>query len=370
MLRRKAHVAIAVAALLVLGGAIVALADPDPSERHGNRPARAGTPGLAGAPAAVPGSSAAVPGGPVGAPGSSAGAPGAPCGPSTSAVVAAVDGQVAERIYAGELHGTETLEDRRQIAGYAPLIGALRSGDGAAIRAAVHELVYSHTHIVRLRVTRGTRLLADIGGPYILAPVPGTIRSGGRTLARFSFSVQDDLGFIKLVTRFAGVPLVLRTPSGQIPVAGQAALPPTKIADRGPVAYRGLQYQAYSFPAQAYPAGALRVSLLSPPRTGLAASSCAQVRTIEVARVAGRIARRFSLAPSNLHVYAELVRSLTLAKVIVKAGGRTYLAGGGRVPHSLPASGSVKLGGRRYELAVVQLPTSVGTAREWVLLPG
>ena len=35
----------------------------------------------------------------------------------------------------------------------------LQSGDPAAIQAAVHRLVYSHTHIVRLRVSRGCELL-------------------------------------------------------------------------------------------------------------------------------------------------------------------------------------------------------------------
>ena len=78
-------------------------------------------------------------------------------------------------------------------------------------------LVYSHTHIVRLRVTRGGTVLADVGGPYIIAPVSGLLRVHGRTVARYVLSVQDDLGYVKLETRYIGFPLLLRRGAQRIP---------------------------------------------------------------------------------------------------------------------------------------------------------
>ena len=66
-----------------------------------------------------------------------------------------------------------------------------------------------HWHIVRLRVERGGHVLADVGGPHVTAPVSGMLRAHGRTLGRYVMSVQDDLGYVKLVTRFIGAPIDL-----------------------------------------------------------------------------------------------------------------------------------------------------------------
>src|ERR1700722_5111584 len=151
-------------------------------------------------------------------------------------VLAYAAGTVAQRIYAAEVRSSETMADKRQIEGDGPLLSAVESGEPGAIEAAVHTLVFSHTHIVRLRVTRGSHVLSDIGGPYILAPVSGTLRSHGRTIANFVFSVQDDLGYVKLVARFIGAPLILRTSSGPVPVEGLLRPGPSSIPEHGAVA--------------------------------------------------------------------------------------------------------------------------------------
>ena len=95
------------------------------------------------------------------------------CGSQAPEVLAQAAGLVATRIYAGELSSSEVQSDKREVQEYAPLLSAVESGDRTASEAAVHSLVYSGTHIVRLRVLRGSTLLADVGGPYILAPVSG-----------------------------------------------------------------------------------------------------------------------------------------------------------------------------------------------------
>ena len=175
---------------------------------------------------------------------------------------------VARRIYEGELTGSETRSDQRQVESYAPLLNAVAAGDRAAIKAAVTSLVFAHTHIVRLRVTRGSRVLADVGGPYIIAPVGGTLRLHGRAIGRYVLSVQDDLGYIKLVTRFLGVPLAMRgwlaRAAGRRPRSGTR-----KIPDHGPVSYRGRSYEAFSFNARSFPAArcGCRCSCRSPARS-------------------------------------------------------------------------------------------------------
>ena len=164
----------------------------------------------------------------------------------------------------------------------------------------MHSLVYSHTHIVRLRVSRGSELLDDEGGPYILAPISGRLRAHGKEVGHFVFSVQDDLGYVKLVTRFIGAPLVLRTDSGNVPVEGLLRPGPASIPDHGPVDYRGTTYEAYSFKAAAYPSGRLRVSLLLPLSRALASKSCDEIKAAELGLVAQRISRRFTLSPVGL----------------------------------------------------------------------
>ena len=67
------------------------------------------------------------------------------------------------------------------------LLSALSAGDDAAVSAAVSAMVYTpHWHIVRLRVLRAGHVIADVGRPYVIAPVTGTIRQHGRTLGSSS----------------------------------------------------------------------------------------------------------------------------------------------------------------------------------------
>jgi hypothetical protein len=294
-------------------------------------------------------------------------AAGGACGGQAAETLAAAVGMVATRIYAGELAGSETRSDQRQVESYAPLQSALAAGDREAIKAAVTALVYSHTHVVRLRVTRGASVLADVGGPYILAPVGGTLRVHGRALGHYVLSVQDDLGYIKLVTRFLGVPLVLRVGAHQLPVAGQLAPAPPGIPDHGPVSYRGGAYRAFSFPARSFPGGPLRISLLVPVPRGLAAEGCAQIRSAELGHAAELISRRFKLTPASSASYIKLVRTLTDGLLYVRAGAR-QLAGSTRPgPGRLPSSGTVSYRGRSYLVSSFTAPSSVGRVRIYEL---
>src|ERR1700726_1474853 len=135
---------------------------------------------------------------------------GIPCGSATSATIAGVDESVARRIYVAELRGYEVRADIAHIAGSAELLAALGGSNQQAVYAAVHRIVYTpHWHIVRLRVVRNGQVLADVGGPDIIAPVSGVLRVKGRGVGSFVMSVQDDLGYTKLVSRFIGVPIDL-----------------------------------------------------------------------------------------------------------------------------------------------------------------
>jgi hypothetical protein len=284
---------------------------------------------------------------------------------SGAAVLANTAGAVAQRIYASEVSSSEVSSDKRQIESYAPLISAVEKGESAALKTAVHTLVYSHTHIVRLRVSVGSTLLFDEGGPYILAPVEGKLRSHGKEVGHFVFSVQDDLGYVKLETRFIGAPLVLRTESGQVPIEGLLAPGPASIPDLGPVSYKGANYEAYSFNAAAYPSGRLRISLLLPLASSLAAKTCDRIKAEEMGLVAQRISRRFALSQSSFAPFVHLTQTLTHTLVYVRKGSQK-LAGGG--PAKLPSSGPLTHHGTKYEVSSFAAPASGGQVRVYVLV--
>jgi hypothetical protein len=128
--------------------------------------------------------------------------------------------------------------------------------------AAIVGFFAAHIHVVRVRVTVGGHLLYDLGGPYVLAPVHGTLRSGGQVIGDFEMSIQDDAGYLKLAHLFTGAEVLMRAGAHQ--VQGTLNPGPASVPARGRLNYGGRSYQAYSFTAQAFPSGPLRISLLIP----------------------------------------------------------------------------------------------------------
>jgi hypothetical protein len=289
------------------------------------------------------------------------------CGSATRETLAAVDGDVAERIYRDELEGPSTVLDKRQVERYGPLLTAVSNGDVAAIKQAVTELVFSHTHIVRLRVSEGGKLVADVGGPYIIAPAAGELRVNGRSVASYLLSVQDDRGFVGLEKRLIGAPLILHLAGRRVPIEGTLAATPAPLPSRGVSTIRHVSYQTYSFDARAYPAGALRISLLLPPQRP-SSRSCAQVRVAETMRIGQRIWARFKLDKSPVTGFVTFAQSHTGALVYVRRGS-DQLAGSTRGPARLPVAGSVSYQSRTYGVASFAGIFAGGAVRVYLLVP-
>ncbi len=179
-------------------------------------------------------------------------------------------GHVGELIYQEEAHSSYVLATVRHIEADTSFQQAVAARDRAAIRAAIVSFFAAHIHVVRVRVyavepSGAERFLYDLGGPHVLAPVPGVVRSGGRIVGRFSMAIQDDAGYVKLAHRFTGAEVLMRRGSEQ--VIGTLEPGPAHVPDRGSVEYGGRRYEAYSFSGEAFPSGPLRISLLMPGRT-------------------------------------------------------------------------------------------------------
>jgi hypothetical protein len=173
---------------------------------------------------------------------------------------AEVLGKVGERIYDEEARSPYVAAKVRRMEASTAFRTAVAANDVTATRRAIIGFFAAHIHVVRVRVTVGAHLLIDLGGPHVLAPVAGTLRSGGKVIGHFLMAIQDDAGYLRLAHLFTGGEVLMRTGSEQ--VAATLAPGPASVPDRGPVSYRGHSYEAYSFTGRAFPSGPLRISLL------------------------------------------------------------------------------------------------------------
>jgi hypothetical protein len=208
---------------------------------------------------------------------SSAAGPPQPCAAATTAAYGAAVLGVAQRIAAGERQGTAVARALRTIESDRVLSAAVAAGDDAAVRAEMLVLLYNHEHIVRIRVLRGARVIDDVGGPLVLAPVRGLLRADGRVVGSFVMSIQDDMGYRLLLSRLAGVHSVI-TYRGRA-VMRDIAVSTRRLTDGATVARASARYRVSSLPVGRFPNGTLRVYLLTrDPPAVLARSSCDQVR--------------------------------------------------------------------------------------------
>jgi hypothetical protein len=181
------------------------------------------------------------------------------CGASVQETTYNTISHVAHLIYDGEA-GKRTLTQVHRVQRNQPLLRAVARRDPTATRVAVEALL--HEHVVRLRVSGGGRLLSDVGGPFVLAPVTAPLRVGGRTVGSFVMSIQDDEGYKRLAQRLAGLDVLMYM--GPRLVKSTLGPSPGAIPTSGPVSYRGKSFRAYTFTGKAFPSGPLRITVLIP----------------------------------------------------------------------------------------------------------
>lgn len=313
------------------------------------RPPRIGVPvrrlGLAASASAVLGAFAL---GATAAPGFAGSTEGAACGASATATIAAVVATTAEHIYANELAGTEVSFDLAQITGAGDLESAVAADNAAETLTAVERLVYHPAwHIVRLRVLNASgQILADLGGPYVIAPVAGVLRYRGRVVGSFLMSVQDDTGFTKLETRYVGDPIGIYFDGGLV-AERYASFPPSPPSGPG-VTLGNVSYLALRETYNAFPSSTLTALILIPPASARSRQTCAQLRAGEFGRVAERLAQLAVSLPQHYQGFATTVHNCTGADVFVRENGIQVASSGGLGPLILPSDGTVSYQGTSW----------------------
>lgn len=228
------------------------------------------------------------------------------CGAAGSArVIDAIDYGIAHQIYAEELNSAEVTADLSRVMSSSALAAAVASGDSRQIAGATLAIVYTPVwHIVRLRVTSPSgQLLADIGGPYILAPVKGQITYAGKTVGDFVMSVQDDKGYKKLVSHITGAQVELYL-NGK-PLMGTLPRPPASPPRSGTLRVGHLTYNVDSYSVEAFPSGTLQVAVLvRSPTSSVAAMSCPAVKLATDTAIVENVAKGLTVSGHN--IYANL----------------------------------------------------------------
>ncbi len=189
------------------------------------------------------------------------------CGPTSQDTMVDTLKRVADLIYAGEL-GRSAHRQVSRVQHDTALLQAVARREPAATEAAIRALL--NQHIVRLRVNAGGRLLSDVGGPYVLAPVSAPLRLHGRTIGSIVLSIQDDEGYLRLTRRLAGLDVLMymnaQAPSQLVkdslgPTPGPAL---ATVPASGAYSYGGRSFRVFTVHAEAFPSGPLTIRVLVP----------------------------------------------------------------------------------------------------------
>jgi hypothetical protein len=181
-------------------------------------------------------------------------------------------------------------------------------------------------------------------------------------------SVQDDIGYELLVTRFTNLPIELYFagkpllgmlfPNNEAP----AKVPRANTA----ITVNGHPSLAVSYTANAFPSGTLTVLLAIPkPSAALAKETCAMVSAYTYGMVAEYIAAQYNL-PRAYGSFVALDHAFGPSMIFVRSGS-TQLAGtSADGPKKIPLSGSFTYAGQQWDVFsfVAKAP-----ARVYLLFP-
>jgi hypothetical protein len=184
-----------------------------------------------------------------------------PPAPAAAGVRADTLAGVARRIYQQEAYGAVGHAAVRRIARDRALLAALRGGGAAALRAAaLRQLFNPGKHVVRLSVVHGARPLTDVGGAFVVAPARLDLGHGDVLEA----SMQDVIGYVKLVHRLTGAQIVVRGVPGHVESSLPAAAARAALPAAGDATIAGHAYVVRSFGETGYAGEQLEVWVLSP----------------------------------------------------------------------------------------------------------
>jgi hypothetical protein len=155
----------------------------------------------------------------------------------------------ARAAYTEQVSGSHSLAVLHTLGADPTLLRLLASGNSASVRAYVSQRyprTWYHWHVSRMRISQGSKIVSEVGVPFVLPASQMTLRgSGGRTVGTLQVSMQDEIGFVRLMHRRYSVNVVIRGRTelrASDRAAGLAKLPAT-----GSIVLGGYRYNVRSF---------------------------------------------------------------------------------------------------------------------------
>jgi hypothetical protein len=170
----------------------------------------------------------------------------------------------AERRYALEADGAAVHAALARAAADRVLVDAVAAGRLAAAGAEALRLVGSHLHITAVRVLRAGRVIvATTRYPFDVAGAQTTLRDRrGAVLGTLQLTIQDVVGFIRLVHEFTGAAVVVRGAAGEVRSSFAAGLGGGRLPASGCATLAGRAYAVRSFGERAFGGEPLTISVL------------------------------------------------------------------------------------------------------------
>jgi hypothetical protein len=161
---------------------------------------------------------------------------------------------VAKGSYHYETKGAKLLQQLERIARDGILLRALSRGDvaGAQVEAdaQLHSPVNHFDHVTRISVIRGSRVFINAtinsDGVFVVAPGSRVLRSHGRPLGTLLVSIQDVIGYVKVVHDLTRAQVLVRGASGHVR-SSLAAATSVRLPSSGGVTIAGRHYFVRSF---------------------------------------------------------------------------------------------------------------------------
>jgi hypothetical protein len=169
---------------------------------------------------------------------------------------------VAKLTYAEEVYGAPNGSAYHVISHVRGLLDGLATGDYAEARYAMHHQPIRHA--VAVRVTLDGRTLIHVGLRFVVGGrVHALHNQAGQYLGQIEVSIQDVIGFIKLIHRLTGCEVVVQGSTGQA-MSSLAAAVGVPLPAKGPVDVAGRVFTVASFTERGFAGEPLNVWILDP----------------------------------------------------------------------------------------------------------
>jgi hypothetical protein len=155
-----------------------------------------------------------------------------------------------ETRYQEQVHGPAAVQALHSLATDPTLLRLLAEPNLSAARSYIHTQywgIWYHWHVSRMRIMRGSQTISTQGVPFVLPTIHTTMHAAdGRSLGTVYVSMQDEIGFVRLMHREYPVQVVIRGSGGELRTSMYSAAF-AKLPSSGSVRLGGQSYVVRSF---------------------------------------------------------------------------------------------------------------------------